>query len=223
LANLAPRATAPPPRRYRHDPVHSLATSTTVGYSDGRTFALLFPSARFVASETRCLRERSRSGPAKVSPQAAAAGTQANLKLASLGGLIKAGRRWRRRDPPSTPPGHTPGHISCTISSRQARNAPSPADVGSNSAVRFPTSGMAVSGSTGRATGKHRRAWLSPTQQRTTRRWSAATSTLSWIRQVCARERLRWLPADWQWTDLRTPGGGGVRSKWQDGGEGVRA
>src|SRR5882672_5960108 len=144
------------------------------GISDHENASLLFPSAEFVASEAEVAFWSAPEWANKVSPALKPLVTQANLKLASPRlRLIKAAAEVVPGVTTFDTAGHTPGHISRT-SVPAAKKCSSPATSWSTrrsaSCIR-----NGRSGSTWTCHWQQRRAWLSSTAQRPTRRWSAAT------------------------------------------------
>jgi Metallo-beta-lactamase superfamily len=148
------------------------------GISDGKNASLLFPSAEFVASETEVVFWSAPDLPGKVSPKQQPLVTQANLKLASPRlHLIKAGAEVAPGVTTFDTAGHTPGHISVHISSGSEEML--------GRSVSCIRNGR--SGSTWMCHWRQRRAWLSSTAQRPTRRWSAATIYLFLASADCPR------------------------------------
>src|SRR5258707_937680 len=144
------------------------------GISDGKNASLLFPSAEFVASETEVSFWSAPELPGKVSPKQQPLVTQANLKLASPRlRLIKAGAEVAPGVTTFDTAGHTPGHIAVHISSGSEEMLLTGDVVVNWRSASCIRNGR--SGSTWTCHWQQRRAWLSSTAQRPTRRWSAAT------------------------------------------------
>jgi glyoxylase-like metal-dependent hydrolase (beta-lactamase superfamily II) len=171
------------------------------GISDHENVALLFPSAKFIASETELAFWSASDLADKLPPAQQPRVTQANLKLATPRlSPIKAGAEVVPGVTTFATPGHTPGHISVHISSGSEELILT-GDVVVNSAVSFlhPEWPFGFDIDVPLAT-KTRTAFLDRAAADKTLVGSYHLPFPGFGHVVREGSAYRWLPADWRWT-----------------------